>query len=207
MKRLASVLATMMILTYLSVLVMSAGHLYEWYRLTLGSLPRFFAVGLAGSLELAAFLLSLTSNLLPRASRWAGPGAIAALLVVWLGNYLSMMRAAQGIPAWEVFLSSTFVPIGTLVVAKVVGELIHYAQEPLPLEAKTGQKERREEVLEVRPVQAQSPKELVLQSLPGKVGDVAAQTRLPWGEVLSTLKELMREGRVVLDGEVWRRVA
>jgi len=200
-RRLAFTLAFMLILTYLSVLVMSAGHLYEWYRLTLGSLPPFFAVGLAGSLELAAFLLSLTSNLLPRASRWAGPGAIAALLVVWLGNYLSMARAAEGIPAWEVLLSSAFVPIGTLVVAKVVGELIHYAQAPEP------KPEGKGEVLEVWAAQVQSPKELVLQSLPGRVGDVAARTRLPWGEVLSTLKELMQEGRVVLDGEVWRRVA
>jgi hypothetical protein len=125
-----NLLAGLLILAYAFALVMSTGHLSEWYRLTLGSLPTWFAVGLAAALEASAFLLSLLSNSLLRGSLWASWGAVVALGLVWVGNYFSMARAgsASGIPGYEVFLSSMFVPVSTYVVAKVLGELLYEAK-------------------------------------------------------------------------------
>jgi len=119
-------LAGLLVLAYLFALVMSTGHLSEWYRLTLGTLPTWFAIGLAGALEASAFLLSLLSNSLLRGSAWAAWGSLIALGLVWVGNFFSMMRAGQatGIPTYEVFLASLFVPVSTYVVAKVLGELL-----------------------------------------------------------------------------------
>ncbi|WP_243027834.1 winged helix-turn-helix domain-containing protein [Thermus albus] len=117
-------LSALLILAYTFALVMSTGHLSEWYRLTLGSLPGWFAVGLAAALEMSAFLLSLLSNSLLKGSRWASWGAVVALGLVWVGNWFSMRRAGEGIPEVEVFLSSLFVPVSTFVLAKVLGELL-----------------------------------------------------------------------------------
>lgn len=117
-------LSSLLVISYIFALIMSAGHLAEWYRLTLGSLPPWFATGLATALEASAFLLSLLSNSLLKASRWAAWGAVVALALVWVGNYMSMLRAGVGVPAYEVFLSSLFVPVSTFVVAKVLGELL-----------------------------------------------------------------------------------
>ena len=114
----------LLILAYLSTLAMSAGHLAQWYALSLGELPPWLAWGLAGSLEFTAFLLSLLSNSLLRGSSWASGGALAALLLVWMGNALSMRRAAPELPLWETLAMSLFVPVGTWVVGKVVGELL-----------------------------------------------------------------------------------
>lgn len=131
MKRLVGVL---LVLAYIFALIMSAGHLSEWYSLTLGTLPEWYAVGLAVALEAAAFLLSLVSNSYLRSSIWAKWGAIIALALVWIGNYLSMVRAGQAnaISAWEAGLMSLFVPVSTYLVAKVLGELI---PEPEPVQA------------------------------------------------------------------------
>jgi hypothetical protein len=125
-----NLLAGLLILAYAFALVMSTGHLAEWYKLTLGELPGWFAVGLAAALESSAFLLSLLSNSLLRGSLWASWGAVVALGLVWVGNYFSMARAgsASGIPGYEVFLSSLFVPVSTYVVAKVLGELLYQAK-------------------------------------------------------------------------------
>jgi hypothetical protein len=122
-----NLLAGLLVVAYAFALVMSTGHLSEWYRLTLGNLPTWFAVGLAAALEASAFLLSLLSNSLLRGSLWASWGAVVALGLVWVGNYFSMARAgsASGIPGYEVFLSSMFVPVSTYVVAKVLGELLY----------------------------------------------------------------------------------
>lgn len=118
-------LATLLVVSYAFALVMSTGHLSEWYRLTLGTLPPWFAVGLAAALELSAFLLSLLSNSILKGSRWAGWGGLVALGLVWVGNFFSMRRAGgNGVPLVEVFLSSLFVPVSTYVVAKVLGELV-----------------------------------------------------------------------------------
>jgi predicted transcriptional regulator len=117
-------LVSLLILAYLSTLSMSTGHLAQWYALSLGGLPPWLAWGLAGSLEFTAFLLSLLSNSLLRGSAWAGGGALAALALVWLGNALSMHRAAPGVALWETLAMSLFVPVGTYVVGKVVGEMV-----------------------------------------------------------------------------------
>jgi biotin operon repressor len=120
----------LLILAYLSTLAMSAGHLAQWYALSLGELPPWLAWGLAGSLEFTAFLLSLLSNSLLRGSSWASGGALAALLLVWMGNALSMRRAAPELPLWETLAMSLFVPVGTWVVGKVVGELVRHPLTP-----------------------------------------------------------------------------
>ena len=130
-------LAGLLVLAYLFALVMSTGHLSEWYRLTLGSLPTWFAVGLAGALEASAFLLSLLSNSLLRGSAWAAWGALVALGLVWVGNFFSMMRAGEAIPAYEVFLASLFVPVSTYVVAKVLGELLEKDAGTAPVYVET----------------------------------------------------------------------
>jgi len=128
-------LASLLVLAYLFALVMSTGHLSEWYRLTLGTLPTWFAIGLAGALEASAFLLSLLSNSLLRGSAWAAWGSLIALGLVWVGNFFSMMRAgeATGIPIYEVFLASLFVPVSTYVVAKVLGELLEKDVKAAPV--------------------------------------------------------------------------
>ncbi len=130
-EKLALAIAAALTTGYLAVLAMSAGHLAHWYKATLGPLPEWLAWGLAASLEAVAFLLSITSNVLPQASRWAAPGSVAALSLVWAGNYLSMRRFSESaaLPTWEIFLASSFVPIGTYVVGKVIGELVRYYQE------------------------------------------------------------------------------
>ena len=130
-------LASLLVLAYLFALVMSTGHLSEWYRLTLGTLPTWFAIGLAGALEASAFLVSLLSNSLLRGSAWAAWGSLIALGLVWVGNFFSMMRAgeATGIPAYEVFLASLFVPVSTYVVAKVLGELLEKDVKTAPVYA------------------------------------------------------------------------
>ncbi|KIQ55838.1 helix-turn-helix domain-containing protein [Meiothermus taiwanensis] len=122
---------TLLLLAYFATLIMSTGHLAEWYALSLGKLPRELAWGLAGALEFTAFLLSLLSNSLLRQSRWAGGGALAALGLVWVGNALSMHRGAPELALWEVFLMSLFVPVGTYAVGKVVGELIGGTAAPV----------------------------------------------------------------------------
>lgn len=122
MERYAGRMVYPLLLAYVAALVVSAGHLAQWYALTSGGLPGWFALGLAVSLELTAFLLSLISNLVPRA-RWAVGGALGALGLVWGGNLLAMARV-EGLAGWEVFLQSLFVPVSTLVVGKVIGELL-----------------------------------------------------------------------------------
>jgi hypothetical protein len=110
---------------YIATLAVSSGHLAKWYALTLGDLPPFLAVALAVTLELNAFLLSMLSNSTLKGSRWATGGALVALGLVWLGNYRSMERAAgDGVGSAEILAMSLFVPVGTYVIGKVVGELL-----------------------------------------------------------------------------------
>lgn len=139
--RLKGLLAGLLVVSYAFALVMSTGHLSEWYRLTLGNLPGWFAVGLAAALEVSAFLLSLLSNSYLKGSKWASWGAVVALGLVWVGNYFSMRRAGEGVPEVEIFLSSLFVPVSTYVVAKVLGELQGNGE---PAEAKREKKLARE---------------------------------------------------------------
>jgi DNA-binding transcriptional ArsR family regulator len=64
-------------------------------------------------------------------------GSLIALGLVWVGNFFSMMRAgeATGIPTYEVFLASLFVPVSTYVVAKVLGELLEKDVKAAPVYA------------------------------------------------------------------------
>lgn len=123
-QRAARGIAGALVGAYLAVLAMSAGHLAHWYSLTLGPLPSWVAWGLSFSLEATAFLLSVASNILPGASRWAPPGSAAALMLVWAGNYLSMRRFGEGVHPLEVALQSSFIPVGTYLVGRVIGELL-----------------------------------------------------------------------------------
>jgi hypothetical protein len=118
---------------YAATLAVSAGHLAKWYALTLGDLPPFLAVALAVTLELNAFLLSMLSNSTLKGSRWATGGALVALGLVWLGNFRSMERAAgDGVGSAEIFAMSLFIPVGTYVIGKVVGELLEQGKEERP---------------------------------------------------------------------------
>lgn len=127
-------LAGLIVLGYLATLAVSSWHLAEWYALSKGTLPGWLSFALAVTLEANAFILSLLSNSILRTSRWAHFGAVAALSLVWLGNLLSMLRSAPELPLWEVAVSSAFVPIGTYVMAKVMGELLFAPGVPLQAE-------------------------------------------------------------------------
>lgn len=130
--RVRNFFALAILVGYSATLAVSSGHLAEWYRLTLGPLPPSLALALAVTLEMNAFTLSLLSNYTLRHSSWARTGAIAALGLVWLGNYLSMIRAAgESMPRLEVLASSLFVPIGTYVMGKVLGEILSQPGVPL----------------------------------------------------------------------------
>lgn len=134
--RVRTLFALAILVGYSATLAVSSGHLAEWYRLTLGSLPSSLALALAVTLEMNAFTLSLLSNYTLRHSSWARTGAIAALGLVWLGNYLSMARAAEeSMSRLEVLASSLFVPIGTYVMGKVLGEILSQPGPVVPPES------------------------------------------------------------------------
>jgi len=189
-------LAGLIILGYLATLAVSSWHLAEWYSLSKGSLPGWLSFALAVTLEANAFILSLLSNSILRASRWAHFGALAALFLVWMGNLRSMFRGAPDLPLWEVAASSAFVPIGTYVMAKVMGELLFVPEKALevvavPLEAANPQAKEEEELLSTLSV----PRTLrELQSLlPHR------REQLP-----SLLARLERRGLVVAERGYWR---
>lgn len=114
---------------YLFALAMSTAHLTEWYALSLGGLPKAVALGLAASLEFAAFLLSVASNTFPDRLPTAKISAYLALALVWAGNFLAIVKAAAQMPVWEAFLQSLFVPVSTLAVGKTIGELYRLERE------------------------------------------------------------------------------
>lgn len=121
-------LITLLALAYLATLIMSAGHLTQWFDLSRGSLPPYFSIGLAVGLELLAFTLSLASTLEPRL-RWSLAGGVFFLLLVWLGNLLAMARVADA-PGWEVLAQSLFA-LGPLVAGKAIGELLRLPVRPV----------------------------------------------------------------------------
>lgn len=135
---LRNTLIGLLALAYLTVLVMSAGHLTKWFDLTLGSLPPYFSIGLAVGLELLAFTLSLASTLEPRL-RYAFWGGAFFLLLVWFGNLMAMLRVAEA-PGWEVLAQSLFA-LGPLVAGKAIGELLRL--DARPAGARVEQTDRR----------------------------------------------------------------
>lgn len=123
-------LTALLTLAYTFALVMSAAHLTQWYTLYNGDLDPRIALGLAVALELVAFLLSITSNALKgQISAWAFWGANGALLLVWFGNAYAMHRAAPDEALWVTLVASAFVPITTLVVGKVLGDLFSLGEQ------------------------------------------------------------------------------
>lgn len=105
-------------------LVVSSRHLTEVYMLFDQHSDPLASLGLAIALETAAFVLSIVSTAFQGViSPWAGRGAMAALGLVWIGNFYSMYRNADGLPMYLPLLFSCFVPIGTYLTGKVVGDL------------------------------------------------------------------------------------
>lgn len=105
-------------------LVVSSRHLTEVYMLFDQHSDPLASLGLAIALETAAFVLSIVSTTFQGViSPWAGRGAMAALGLVWIGNFYSMYRNADGLPMYLPLLFSCFVPIGTYLTGKVVGDL------------------------------------------------------------------------------------
>jgi hypothetical protein len=189
---------------YIATLAVSSGHLAQWYALTLGDLPPFLAVALAVTLELNAFLLSMLSNSTLKGSRWAGGGALVALGLVWLGNYRSMERAAEeGVGSAEILAMSLFVPVGTYVIGKVVGELLERGRKErsAPLEGP----ETAEALLRLPPQDPVLARVLQVLRSPMPLREIYRalpeyQDRLP--EVLRLLEE---QGLLRNEGGFWVR--
>lgn len=207
---------------YLFALVMSTAHLKEWYALTLGNLPPWIALGLALSLELSAFLLSIASHAFSPPLPMARISAPLALLLVWVGNYLAMARSGPDLPPWEPLLQSAFVPISTLAVGKVIGELYRYegtllsnmseaagtfspAAIPVP---PMGQRE----ALPVRPQDVEEVEERRMGALlgfvrvfPGGVSEEQLRSYLPYTpeEIRQSLEVLQAKGAVRQEGNLW----
>lgn len=187
-------LAGLIIFGYLATLAVSSWHLAEWYALSKGTLPAWLSFALAVTLEANAFVLSLLSNSILRSSRWAHFGALAALSLVWMGNLRSMLRSAPGLPFWEVAASSAFVPIGTYVMAKVMGELLFVVAGPVPHQAEAFSLRTGEEEL------------LSALSVPRTLREL--QSILPHRreQLPSLLAHLESRGLVVAEKGYWRAV-
>lgn len=175
------------VLAYLATLATSAAHLAEWYEQTNGNLPTYLPLSLAVTLEANAFILSLLSNYILRDSAWARYGSLAALALVWLGNFESMRANAPEISIWSVFAASLFVPVGTFVMGKVLGELL--SREAAPQKPRTTLEER---VIELLASGARGTRELY-QAFP--------QER---HELRQALRALHNQGVIRNEGTVWR---
>ncbi|MDR6218528.1 hypothetical protein [Deinococcus soli (ex Cha et al. 2016)] len=114
----------LLIFAYLFSLIISTAHLSQVYRLYDGSLSPYVSLGLAVALELTAFLLSLIStSLRGQVSLWAPVGSTFALGLVWFGNFYAMRLTAPDQPILITGLFSCFVPLSTMLVGKVLGDL------------------------------------------------------------------------------------
>ena len=190
-------------LAYVFALAMSSAHLSSWYTLSLGELPKLTAWGLALSLELTAFLLSVASSRFGESLPTARYGAYGALALVWAGNYLAMTRSAVGLPLWEVFLQSLFVPVATLLAGKTIGDLYRMDAEaegrgdpyptPLPSSSFEGAVPDTSILLPL------------LQAFPNgaTLEELSLYLPMPQGEIESSLKRLRSSGVVVCEGERW----
>jgi len=118
-------------LAYGFALVMSTAHLSSWYGFTAKGFPPWVATGLAASLELVAFLFSVASSRFGEALPTAKYGAYGALGLVWAGNFLAMLRGAEGLAGWEIFLQSLFVPVATVLVGRTIGDLFRLEERML----------------------------------------------------------------------------
>ncbi len=194
------------LLAYAFALVMSAAHLASWYGLTAAGLPPFMAVGLAASLEVAAFLLSIASSAYGSQLPTARYGAYGALTLVWVGNFLAMVRSGVGVPLWEVFLQSLFVPVSTMVVGKVIGDLLRL-EEALREEGSQGEGDPYAVVL-ASPAPTEDHTSLVLPLLKAMphgitLEDLSLYLPIPKERVESTLSSMQAMGLARKEGDRW----
>ncbi len=184
-------LSALIVVGYGATLGVSSWHLAEWYSLTKGTLPSWLSFALAVTLEFNAFLLSFLSNSFLARSPWARGGAVAALGLVWLGNLLSMRRSAPDLAMWEVVAASLFVPVGTFVMAKVMGELWRgeAAVKEAPREEAAGEEERV----------------LALLEKPARVRDLVRALPELRDALPALLEKLEREGRIRFADGYWTR--
>jgi len=179
------------ILAYVATLATSAAHLAEWYANTNGDLPPYLPLFLAITLEANAFILSLLSNYILRESAWARYGALAALALVWLGNFESMRANAPALPLWSVFASSLFVPVGTYVMGKVLGELLSTQERKAEPNVST-LVPLRERVLSFLAEGARTTRDIY---------EAFADER---GRLRDTLHELSQQGAIQREGTLWK---
>jgi hypothetical protein len=207
-------------LAYGFALVMSTAHLSSWYGFTAKGFPPWVALGLAASLELVAFLFSVASSRFGDALPTAKYGAYGALGLVWAGNFLAMLRGAEGLAGWEVFPQSLFVPVATVLVGRTIGDLFRleerilrdaqreaYANEELkdgkeigdpyevPLQPPASKGEDRSSLIL-----------LLLQTMPEGLSaeELALYLPLEPQEIESSLNQLQAMGLVHNQGGKWR---
>lgn len=220
-----------LMLVYTFILIMSTGHLASWYSRTLGQLPQIFAWGLAATLEITAFVLSLTSSYLRNEAPLLVKGSYFVLVLVWIGNFIEMYRAGianGGIlhPA-EAFAQSLFIPVSILI-GKSVGDILRREEEarkaiPATTEPAPSTTSREptfridNPIAENRyityPMQAMSSnsvngehahvEQLASTLNRFKVDELAAFAGMEPDEVLEILNELQSLGKVQKTGEYW----
>jgi len=124
-----NVMCILLTLTYILSLVVSTDHLAALYA-NYGHNVRLTSFGLAVSLEVAAFLLSIASTALGDVipNGVSLPGHLAILLV-WFGNGYEMSISATDQPLWVTVLLSCFVPVGTFAVGKMLGILLKHREQ------------------------------------------------------------------------------
>ncbi len=207
-------------LAYGFALVMSTAHLSSWYGFTAKGFPSWVALGLAASLELVAFLFSVASSRFGDALPTAKYGAYGALGLVWAGNFLAMLRGAEGLAGWEVFLQSLFVPVATVLVGRTIGDLFRLEERILrdaqrevasDEESKEGKEIGDPYEVPLRPPATKGEDRsslilLLLQTMPEglSVEELALYLPLEPQEIESSLNQLEAMGLVHNQGGKWR---
>jgi hypothetical protein len=206
-------------LAYGFALVMSTAHLSSWYGFTAKGFPPWVALGLAASLELVAFLFSVASSRFGDALPTAKYGAYGALGLVWAGNFLAMLRGAEGLAGWEIFLQSLFVPVATVLVGRTIGDLFRLEERILrDAQREAAFDEEAEESREIGdpyevPLRSPASKEdrtslilLLLQTMPEGLTaeELALYLPLEPQEIESSLNQLEAMGLAHNQGGKWR---
>lgn len=123
-------LIVLLTLAYMFALAISTAHLAQVYDLFAGNLPYSISLGLAAALEIVAFLFSIiTTSLKEKGGPWAAWASTMALMLVWFGNGYAMYLAAPEQPIIITSLFSCFVPICTLFVGKVLGQMFSLLED------------------------------------------------------------------------------
>ena len=136
-------LIVLLTLAYMFALAISTAHLAQVYDLFAGNLPYSISLGLAAALEIVAFLFSIiTTSLKEKGGPWAAWASTMALMLVWFGNGYAMYLAAPEQPIIITSLFSCFVPICTLFVGKVLGQMFSLLEDLSQQQAATLKAER-----------------------------------------------------------------